>query len=385
MSGTPGTETHLHAMTSSATLFTIVDSLASDTAGVTWRLWQKSPSGKKEDRKEVTRHPALVVWQKPNQFQTQQEFVETFSQHYELAGEAWWIVGRGGMDLPDNLWCVMPHRMNVVPNPERFIAGYTYTGPDGQKVPLEVEDVVQLKRPNPYDPFRGLSAVASILEDVQGSKAAAAFNRNFFVNGAVPGGIVESPNQVEDHEFETFTKRWRESHQGVRNAHRVAMLENGQKWVNVSYSMRDMMFDVLRQVSDEQVRRAYRYPKPMLGDVDDINRANAEAGELVYGRWLLRSRLERIKGALNNDFLPMFQRVQGAFGDQLEFDYDDPSPADKDGDADRKQKAVSDYVALLGAGVDPKEAAEVCGLPVMTVTKPEPKAVPAGMGGRDEN
>jgi capsid portal protein len=48
-------------------------------------------------------------------------------------------------------------------------------------------------------------------------------------------------------------------------------------------SHKDMEFAELRRFAQETVRRAYRVHKSQLGDADDVNRANAEAGPGLPG------------------------------------------------------------------------------------------------------
>jgi len=36
---------------------------------------------------------------------------------------------------------------------------------------------------------------------------------------------------LEDDEFKRVTSRWREQHQGVAQAHRIAVIEDGAEWI----------------------------------------------------------------------------------------------------------------------------------------------------------
>jgi HK97 family phage portal protein len=318
-------EGQLASLTASGTLFAIVDRLAFTVSTAEWGLWTKSDSGKDEDRKPVTRHAALDVWNKPNDFFTRQELVEASSQHYELTGEWWNVVVKAGK-LPIELWPIRPDRMLPQPSASKFLAGYWYLDPDGQKVPLALDEVLFLRRPSPLDPYRGISPVAAVMLDIDGGQAAREWNRNFFANSAEPGGIIESPERLADDEWTEFRTRWAESHRGVNNAHRVAILESGMVWKDRKYTRKDMEFVEGLNLTSEAIRTAWGFPKPLLGAVDDVNRANADAADTVFARWLVKPRLERIKGMLNNDFLPLF----GPTAVGLEFDFVNPVPEDEE-------------------------------------------------------
>lgn len=372
-------EQEMAAFTSVGTLHAIVSRLANSTSLVDWKLWRKAASGLAEDRTEVTRHPALVVWNKPNAFMTRQEFVETFQQHLELTGEAWWTVAYAAQ-RPIELWPVRPDRMSPDPHPTQFITGYTYRAPDGTKVELGLDEVIFLRSPNPLDIYRGAGPVQSLLMDLDSTRYSAEWNRNFFINGAEPGGIIEIEDRLSDSEYDEHRERWAESHQGVANAHRVALLENGGKWVERKYTQKDMQFVELRNVSREVIREAFGFPKPLLGSVDDVNRANADAAEVVFARWLIKPRCERMKQALNNDFLPLFPG-----SDELEFDYCNPVPDDREADnAERTSKANAAKV-YIDLGFEPAEVLDALELPEMTYEKPEPVApmLPPGAGQED--
>ncbi len=251
--------------------------------------------------------------------------------------------------------------MVPVPHPTDFLTGWVYAGPSGEKVPLNRNEVVQLKMPNPLDPYRGMGPVQSLLVDLDSTRYSAQWNRNFFLNSAEPGGIIEVDRRLDDDEFNEMTGRWREQHQGVAQAHRVAVLEQG-KWVERSFNQRDMQFVQLREVSRDIIREAFGMSKTMLGQTEDVNRATAEAAEYVFARYQLVSRLERIKGVLNNEFLPMF----GPTGQGVEFDYSNPVPNDREAtNAERASKA-SAAVQLVSAGYDPAEVLDTVGLPPMT-------------------
>lgn len=367
-------ETQLRAMGSVGTLFSIVSTLANSTGAANWRLWRRATSGLPEDRVEVLSHLALDIWNKPNPFMTRQEFIESVQQHVDLTGEGWMVVGRNPAmrSIPLELWPVRPDRIFPVPSPTDYLSGYVYAAPDGSRIPLERDEVIQLRMPNPMDPYRGMGPVQSILTDLDSTRYSAEWNRNFFRNSAQPGGIIEAPEEMGQTQWRIFTERWRESHQGVNNAHRVAVLENGMKWVDRQFSQRDMQFAELNTLSREIIREAFGVHGHKLGMSESVNRANADAADVTYARDKIVPRLERFKQALNNDYLPLF----GATALGLEFDYDNPVPADDELSAKLLTARANAAVTLVGAGFSAPDVLTVCELPDMEYSKPEPKPAP---------
>lgn len=363
------------------TLYGVVSKLASMTSLVDWHLYQSAKSGLEEDRVEVTRHAAKMVWDKPNPFMPRQKYVELGQQHEDLAGEWWWVINRSRLTggTPIEMWPVRPDRMSPVESNTEFIAGYVYRSPDGEEVPLRREDVIMISTPAPLDIYRGMSAVHALESDLNSDLTQSAWSSSFFRNSAQPGGIIEVDRKMQDEEFDEMVARWEQQHRGISNAGRVAVLEQA-KFVPLSYSQKDMQFVESRGMTKQAILDAFGFPKFGLGDVDDVNRATAAASLALMAQTLTVPRLERIKGALNNDFLPMFGPTTAG----LEFDYDNPVPPDQESDNATLTAKSTAWKTLVDAGADPDEAADACGLPRMKMApKPEPKIVqvPAPAGG----
>lgn len=360
-------------------LYSIVNRTSTSTAAVNWRLYRTAASGKTEDREEVLKHQALRVWKKPNNFYTGREFVEAGQQHNDLTGETWWVVerasipGYGPVTFPTGMWVVRPDRMVPIPDVDDFLAGYMYIGPSGEEVALTVDQVILTKIPSPLDPYRGMGPVQSLMLTLEGAQAAEAYDAAFFTNGAMPGGLLKTPNMLGDGDFNRISSRWREQHKGTENAHRVAILEGGLDFTPVTYSRKDMQRIESDAVTSDKIKRAFGISGFALGQLEDANRASSEAASAWFAQNLTVPRLDRIKDALNYTYLPMF----GDTASGLEFDYDNPVEPDQDTKNATLQAQTEAYAKLIAAGVDPADAARVCGLPEMRIL---PASVPATVG-----
>jgi phage portal protein BeeE len=224
------------------------------------------------------------------------------------------------------------------------------------------------------------------MANIQQQKYATDFQRNMFLNGAQPDGIISFPDKVEDTDYDEFVARWRESHMGVSNAGRVGILEMGATWIPNTQTNRDLEYGALRLSNRDEIREAYRIHKHMLGTVDDVNRANAETAEDNFFTDLVIPCLDRREDTLNCKLLPMF----GATGSSVEFDYDNPAPERTEAAANELLIKAQAAQALITAGYEAHAVLETVGLPDMDVAEkatqepavppgwvPEPPAAPA--------
>jgi HK97 family phage portal protein len=354
-------KTQMEAYGEVGTLFAIVDRISEATSKTEWSLYRKSVTGDKDDREQVLEHAALNLWNEPNPFMFNDIFVESCQQHKELTGEYWWLIVRSPRaDVPLELWPVRPDRIEPVPHPTKFISGYVYHGPEGEKIPLNLNEIIYDRKPNPLDPTRGMAPIQSVMTEAEAAKYSSLWIRSFFYNSAEPGGIIEVDKRLGDTEFRELRSRWDEQHRGVHRAHRVAILEQG-KWVDRKFTMREMQMSDIRIGNRESIREAYGYPKPMLGTVEDVNRANAEAAEIMFTRWLQVPRLDRLRAILNFKMLPLF----GEAGRGLEFDYRNPVPVNVELQAQERRSKAEGAQRLVIAGYDPDDVADAMELPRM--------------------
>ena len=370
---TTGQVPQMSAYSASGTLFSVVSLIAQSTAGVEWTLNRKLRNG---DLRDIPSHPALELWNNVSPFETGRSYREAGQQHQDLTGEWWTVVLRNARGVPVELQLVRPDRMRPIPHRDKFLAGYVYTI-GSERIPLEVSDVLFMRLPSPLDPYRGIGPVQSMMVDLQMESMVSQWQRNFFQNSAEPGGIIEMEEEMDEVAWDRFVKRWRENHQGINNAHRVAVLERG-KWVDRKVTQREMQLTDGRRFSRDMILWTYRVSPAMLGITTDVNRANAEAAEVVFGRWVVSPRLDRIKCMLNEQYLPMFDTTG-----TLEFDYIDPTPADRIQDLAEGTQGYDSGLLTMNEGRRRLGEGEV---PEGDEFKaPPPSPIAMNPGGGDEN
>lgn len=334
-------------------LYAAVDRIALSVAETKWHLYTK-PKRIGDQRKEIVDHDILDLMHQVNPFETWNEHLELSQQYMELAGEFFWLLVRNNLKGIQELWALNPALVEVIPSQDKYIAGYIYSN-GGQQIPVEQGDIIHFKRPNPRNRYRGLSPVSAILTDIESQRFSSMWNRNFFRNSAEPGGVIEVPQDLSDEKFQRLLMQWSEEHRGTANAHQVAVLEGGAKWVESKNTQRDMQFDRLRKDNRDIILANYGLPLHILGIAESVNRANAEAGEYVFSRWVIKPRLVRIREKLNEQLLPKFDNKG-----QLELDFDDPVPENQEyklraaGEYSKGYMVKNEARALAGLEPDPE-------------------------------
>jgi HK97 family phage portal protein len=382
-------EALMRAYTSNGTVHANVSLLARSTAGPVWKLFRQAPQDGRQryttsdqgsdQRVEVIKHQALNVLTRPATatvngreivFWTRFALFEISQLWMDLCGRATWVVEYDQrVNFPVGLWPVRPDRLTPVPDKDKYLKGWIYTSPSGrEKVPLAPHEVIFNRYPDPLDTYGGVGPVGSVLTDVESVASAAEYNRNFFLNSAIPGGVLQADHELSDTEYNNLVNRWREAHRGVSRAHRIALLEAGVTWVQTHLSQKDMDFAGMRMVSRDIIREALAMHKVMTGVTDDVNRANAQTGEEVFASWQIKPRLERWRDVLNFQFLPLF----GSTGAGVEFDFVLPTPQNREQDNLELKTKAEAASALVDSGYDQHDVLLAVGLPdmktVMTLT-----------------
>lgn len=308
---------YLSAYADIYSLFGIALRIATAVGEVKWRLYKGS---ERSERSQIAQHPILTLLDFANEFQTGQEVMELTQLHIDLAGKAYWYLPKNRLGVPGEVWVLPPHLIKVVSSKERFISGYMYQA--GQEsIPLKASDVIRFPMPDPANPLGGIGFVQASAVELDSESYAGKYNRNFFYNSARPDAVLEYEEKLSDEEFERLRHQWEAKYGGLNNAHKVAILEGGVKYKQIQVMQKDMDFIQLRKMTRENLLFAFGMPLSVMGITENVNRANAEAGDYTFARWLIKPRLIRIKNKLNEQLLTMFPQAKG-----VELDFDEVVP-----------------------------------------------------------
>jgi len=274
---------------------------------VEWTLFDYT---NQEKPKQIFKHPILTLLKLVNPFQTSNEFIALDTVYNELVGESFWALNFNALGEPAEITLPYPHLMSVVPAKEfPFVKGYVYgTGVDA--VPFDVNEIIHFKYPNPLNQYRGLAPAKAIGVNLDAEQNADLWVNQFFYNSARPDGVIQFDYNLSDEQFDKLKKQWSEKYKGVSKAHQVALLEGGGKYIQIQNTIKDMDFSNLKQKNRDVILGVFGMPQSVMGISENVNKANAEAGDYTFARWIVKPRLDWKTAKLQEQLLPKFRNSQ---------------------------------------------------------------------------
>lgn len=243
--------------------------------------------------------PWVALFNRPNPFQsTVKQLWTAHSAWMDLRGECVWYLEPN--DLVSDSLNPRPLRPGEVPaevyafNPDFFTPRTRMNGDptilywemrveeSGEIVRVPPENIIQFKTFNPSDLKRGFSPLKPLQESIEADVKATAWNRSFFNNSAVPGGILYTDDDLSPEEAEKQRKNWEDRHKGKNKNARIAILAGGMKYQTIQASHADIAYLEQRKFTVEEICAVYGFPKSKLGFHEGMTFSNMDAADLMF-------------------------------------------------------------------------------------------------------
>lgn len=272
----------------SAAVYACVRILAEAIAGLPLHIYRYRADGGKE---RIPLHPLYhLLHDEPNPEMTSFVFRETLMSHLLLWGNAFAQVVRNGRGQAVALYPLLPNRMEISRAPNGELV-YTYRrdaeesrlNPNSGTVTLRRDEVLHVPGLG-FDGLVGYSPIAMAKNAIGLSLATEEFGATFFANGANPGGVLEHPGVVKDPD--RLRESWHAQFSGA-NSHKVAVLEEGLKFHQMSIPPEDAQFLETRKFQIDEIARIFRVPPHMVGDLEKSSFSNIEQQSLEFVKYTL--------------------------------------------------------------------------------------------------
>jgi len=235
--------------------------------------------------------PEYLAFQPPQHSRI--EYLSQVMLSLLTAGNAFVATPRDDMGVPLTLVVIDPDKVKVNRNSRGEIS-YRIGENDYSEL-----DVMHIKGMTLPGRTLGLSPLGYACETVDLGLSAQRYGAAFFANGAVPGAVIEAPNDFSQPAAERFQAMWNSRHQGVSNAARVGVLVNGARLNKVSINPDEAQFLETRQFQVPDVARVFGVPPHLIADASNSTSWGSGLAEqnLAFGQFSLRPWVDRIEDA----------------------------------------------------------------------------------------
>jgi HK97 family phage portal protein len=252
--------THDNALTLSA-VFACVRLISGAVSTLPLKVYKRL-----EDGEEVSKsHPLYArLRYRPNPAMTAASFRWAMQTHMLLWGNAYAEIERNQAGQPLHLWPLHPSRVRVLTDGTRKT--YMVRQADGNETPHGPDDILHLMLYT-LDGFTGLSVVQYARQSLGLGLAAEEFGARFFGNGARVSGLLKHPGQFRDvAAVKRLRDQWEDIHSGVKNSHKVAILEEGMDFTQLSVPPDDAQFLQTREFQTSEIARWFGVPNHLIND-----------------------------------------------------------------------------------------------------------------------
>lgn len=144
---------------------------------------------------------------------------------------------------------------------------YRQRSPDGRFIYFNKNEMI-FKTFRPYaGSMYGEKPLDTLANAVAADILRAAYNSNFFVNGAEASGLV-SLEGMSKGELAKFRQYWKDNHQGVNKAHRILAVNVPVNWVRMAITNRDMQFSEYGKELMMKIFAVYAMQPFVMGAID---------------------------------------------------------------------------------------------------------------------
>jgi len=231
-------------------------------------------------------HPVMDLLHMPNPLQSKEQLFQLTYLWLAVRGEVFWVLtdDEGGPpgQQATRIWPLSPDcfEPRFSGGDQGDLVGWWYRPPrwmpnaaTAGRLPLDLTEVVQFKFPNPMDPVRGMSRLTAVALGIETDLMVQSHNKALLANSAVPKGVITHEDALSAEEESAYLQRWKDKHEGVQNAARIALLSGGFKYQSIALTPEDMDFIESRKMTREEVLAVMGTPPSVLGVTEFTNYA----------------------------------------------------------------------------------------------------------------
>lgn len=260
--------------------------------------------GKSKER--ALNHPLYgLLHRLPNPEMTSFEFRETLIAHVASWGNGYAEIEWSQSGRPLALWPLNPAKMKVTRQNGELL--YLYDLAAGQTVRLPAWRVHHIRGLS-SNGIVGYSPIRLAMQSIGLGLGLEEYGARFFGNGARPGGVLKHPGILSDTAYKRLKDSWTDAHEGLSNAHRLKILEEGLDYQAIGIAPEEAQFLESKKFQVNEIARWFRIPPHMLADLERASFSNIEEQGLEFVIYTLGPWLVRHEQAIERDLLTEGER-----------------------------------------------------------------------------
>lgn len=269
--------------------------------------------------------------------------IGTAQTHVGGWGNGYLHIERNSHDQPKELWPLLPDRTvaDIRAIEGRRVLRYLTTV-DGRQEPVKAKDVIHI-RGYTHDGINGMSPITYARNAIGMGLAMEEYGSKFFANDAKSGGFLQYPGQLKPSARKNIQDSIMPEGEGLTEAHRPKILEEGMKYVPNTVSQEDSQFLESREFQIAEIARMYRVPLVLINSHQKDTAWGTGIEQLMIGfvTWTMAPWVMRWEEELNRKLLTEDDRKKGFY---IKFNLNGLMRGDMKTRADYYQKAFGRWM-----------------------------------------
>ncbi len=260
-------------------------------------------------KERAPEHPLYAILsEQANPEMTAYELRRWLMQQVLLYGNGYAEIEWGQNGQVRALWPLLAAQMRIERTNGALV--YHYTLPNGRPFDLPSWRVLHL-RGMTGNGVEGYSVIRQMMNEAVGlGLATQEFGSRFFSNGARPGIIVKHPGHLSETAFANLQASWAGAHEGLSNAHRVRILEEGMSVETLGVPPNEAQFLETRKFQVTEVARAFGVPPHLIGDMERATFSNIEHQYMEFLQFSLGPWLTQIEQTIHAQLMRARERQE---------------------------------------------------------------------------
>ncbi|ETO91816.1 MAG: phage portal protein, HK97 family [Candidatus Xenolissoclinum pacificiensis L6] len=270
-----------------------------------------------QNKREISEHDILNLLSNPNPYTSYCNLMESIVSHLLLDGNAYLM--RIGKPQIKEIYILRPDKISYTFNKAYNIPDKYIYNDNGKDIFFPIDpitgksDILHFKTFNPYNQFKGCSAVIPAIYSIDQHNQANIWNQSMLRNSAKPCGalIVKGDKEgnfssLSEDQYRRLKEQINSEYISSQNSGKPILLEGGLEWREMGLSHKDMDFLECKHSAARDISISLGVPPHLLGIPGDNTYNNVSEARMIFWEQTVIPLAHKIMDRLNQWLLPFF-------------------------------------------------------------------------------